>query len=468
MRIVFIFSLIISMLPLFVQADTWAQQQQIYNEISRRDNELFRLNEEMEDMQLDNKKRVDKLQDEVRRAKSYSNQNSFRDKIIQDTKESSNDALREWEQKKVIDEAVQQAIEKERERYVVQQEHDENSRYKRESTIQLDEEYFSGLEEKWKQSPLLAGLSDADIQNLISTHKNTTYRTIEDAFAGDTQAQVRLGEKYLSGEAVKQNDIEAAKWFQKAAERGNAQAQEYLGRLYALGRGVPENKEKSAHWYMKSAQQGWVEAQFVIASMYLLGEGLPQDDVACHEWLQKASERGHTASMYLLGISYGRGRGTPFNATEALFWLELSALRHPDYKGEADYKEVASTVLQQLTSEQIGVVKVRVADWEPMRTTEEQAEFDNGIQLQDNFIKTSLRNLSYSEQQATEILDAYKKALFPSGKNHRLVPKQINGIIELAKARVGQTNGTGATDPQADAIRIILNDFSNGFFQNDE
>jgi TPR repeat protein len=48
------------------------------------------------------------------------------------------------------------------------------------------------------------------------------------AKAGDPEAQVRLGMIYSYGRGVPKDDVEAVKWFRKAAEQGNANAKEWL------------------------------------------------------------------------------------------------------------------------------------------------------------------------------------------------------------------------------------------------
>jgi TPR repeat protein/CHAT domain-containing protein len=54
---------------------------------------------------------------------------------------------------------------------------------------------------------------------------------VEKAERGDAEAQFNLGLMYQKGEGVAQNDVEAAKWFRKAAEQGHAAASGSLGWL---------------------------------------------------------------------------------------------------------------------------------------------------------------------------------------------------------------------------------------------
>src|SRR5271167_901916 len=58
---------------------------------------------------------------------------------------------------------------------------------------------------------------------------------------GQPAAQVLLGEMYLAGRGVSQDDTLAAEWFRKAAVQDDADAQNNLGNMYSTGRGVPQD-----------------------------------------------------------------------------------------------------------------------------------------------------------------------------------------------------------------------------------
>ena len=77
----------------------------------------------------------------------------------------------------------------------------------------------------------------------------------KEADFGYTQAQFKLGLRYASGHAVRQNFFEAVKWYRKAAEQGHKKAQFELGLFYAAGRGVRQNYAEAIKWYRKSAEQ---------------------------------------------------------------------------------------------------------------------------------------------------------------------------------------------------------------------
>ncbi|HHF6577579.1 TPA: tetratricopeptide repeat protein [Haemophilus influenzae] len=75
---------------------------------------------------------------------------------------------------------------------------------------------------------------------------------------GNALAQLMLGNMYANGLGVKQDDVEAVKWYRKAAEQGDAKAQAMLGFLYFLGKGgVQVNKSLAKEWFGKACDNGY-------------------------------------------------------------------------------------------------------------------------------------------------------------------------------------------------------------------
>ena len=80
-------------------------------------------------------------------------------------------------------------------------------------------------------------------------------------------------------EGVQQDDVEAVKWYRKAAEQGDADAQVFLGLMYRNGKGVQQDYAEAVKWVRKAAEQGNAEAQFNLGVivMYRSGKGVQQD-----------------------------------------------------------------------------------------------------------------------------------------------------------------------------------------------
>jgi len=65
---------------------------------------------------------------------------------------------------------------------------------------------------------------------------------------GDAAAQFALGVRYEMGSGVQQDDQEAVRWFNKAAEQDDPGAQGALAAYYWAGRGIPADLAKAYFW----------------------------------------------------------------------------------------------------------------------------------------------------------------------------------------------------------------------------
>jgi TPR repeat protein len=76
------------------------------------------------------------------------------------------------------------------------------------------------------------------------------------AHGGEPRAQYDLGLMYDKGQGVPQNDAEAMRWYERAAEQGEPRAQYNLGLMHLNGQGVPPDVVKAYFWVSLSASQG--------------------------------------------------------------------------------------------------------------------------------------------------------------------------------------------------------------------
>ncbi len=76
---------------------------------------------------------------------------------------------------------------------------------------------------------------------------------MDEAGAGDPQAQLYVGEIYEKGLGVAPDYDLAAVWYKKAAEQGLAPAQVNLGNLYEKGLGVPKDPDTALAWYRRAS-----------------------------------------------------------------------------------------------------------------------------------------------------------------------------------------------------------------------
>ncbi len=69
------------------------------------------------------------------------------------------------------------------------------------------------------------------------------------------------------------------------AEAGDAGAQFNLGVMYANGEGVVKDQVQAVKWYRKAAEQGYADAQVNLGTAYWMGTGVPKDLVQAHVWI---------------------------------------------------------------------------------------------------------------------------------------------------------------------------------------
>ncbi len=139
------------------------------------------------------------------------------------------------------------------------------------------------------------GIADINIDNEEIT---TALEALNKAVEGTEPVYVasamnQIGAMYYSGEGVEQDYIEAAEWFEKAANLGDAAAMANIGWMYFNGEGVEQNYEKGFEWCNKSANLGNTTAMNYIGLMYYNGEGVEQDYEKALEWYEKSAELGN-------------------------------------------------------------------------------------------------------------------------------------------------------------------------------
>lgn len=124
---------------------------------------------------------------------------------------------------------------------------------------------------------------------------------LERAEKGDTVSQNHLGVTFSFMKDYKN----AAKWFQKAAQRGDVFAQYRLGYLYSEGLGLPQDHDKATAWFYEAAKKGDIKAQYQMGVAYYKGNGVSANTEKAIDWLMMAAEKGDkSAETYLKFISH--------------------------------------------------------------------------------------------------------------------------------------------------------------------
>ncbi|UCB55658.1 MAG: sel1 repeat family protein [Thiotrichales bacterium] len=150
------------------------------------------------------------------------------------------------------------------------------------------EEYVSKAEKAFDESDIVSAMS--------------YYRKA--AEAGYVPAQIRLA--YLLDKS--EENEEAVRWYQMAADTGDAEAEHGLAEMYAGGDGVAQDGSEAMRLFTSSASKGYTPAIRVMATAYEKGEmGVRVDYETAREWLEKGVQLNDRWSITRLAQAYARG-----------------------------------------------------------------------------------------------------------------------------------------------------------------
>ncbi len=155
------------------------------------------------------------------------------------------------------------------------------------------------------------------------------------------------------------------------AEQGDAAAQYGLGVMYERGQGVRQNDVEAVKWYRLAAKQGHAEAQSNLGVMYERGQGVMRDHAEAVKWFRLAAVQGNAEALSNLGYMYGHGRGVQQDYVLAHIWFTLAASRFPPGKDRDKAVEGRDALAERMTPAQIAEAQRLAREWKPLR---EQAD----------------------------------------------------------------------------------------------
>jgi TPR repeat protein len=170
----------------------------------------------------------------------------------------------------------------------------------------------------------------------------------------DTQAQVALGDSYLTGTGVKADPVQAAYWYRQAADQGDAAAQVRLGQLYEQGIGVEQNVNEALGWYTAAADQGDAADQANVGDFYESGPGIRSNKAAIH-YYRRAAAQGYRDAQADLGRMYEFGKGVAADPAQAYQWYARAAAQ-----GDAVSAKNRDRMRRQLSPAQIAEAERQV------------------------------------------------------------------------------------------------------------
>lgn len=139
---------------------------------------------------------------------------------------------------------------------------------------------------------------------------------------GSTSAMVELGVAYGNGSGVAQDETQARKLFERAAEAGNPRG---VSNLAALGGGSTSSDPARSRALLSKAAESNAEAQYQLGLMMEEGTGGAQDDAAARALFEKAAAQNHPAALERMGAFAQAGRGGPKDTNAAKAYYEKSA-----------------------------------------------------------------------------------------------------------------------------------------------
>ena len=164
------------------------------------------------------------------------------------------------------------------------------------------------------------------------------------ANTGNPVAETIIGLKYLDGQGIAADPVQALKWLQKAADAGQAVAQYRLGTMYERGQGVTANSASAAKWYQASANLGNRKAMHNLAVAFAEGSTGKKDMAESARWFSKAAALGLSDSQFNLAVLYERGDGVPQSLIDAFKWYSIAAAA-----GDAESKTRLAVLQTQLS-----------------------------------------------------------------------------------------------------------------------
>ncbi|MGA7279248.1 MAG: tetratricopeptide repeat protein [Desulfocapsaceae bacterium] len=137
---------------------------------------------------------------------------------------------------------------------------------------------------------LLCSAAHIDVAGAAPDSKYDHSRLIEDAAAGDVEAQYTLAHLYLKGRGGMARDVERAiGWLERAAASDHPDAALDLALIYLEDTAVRGNSARALAWLTRAADLGQPDAQYFLGLAYRASD--PTEAV---RWLKEAEAAGHT------------------------------------------------------------------------------------------------------------------------------------------------------------------------------
>ncbi|WP_243050071.1 tetratricopeptide repeat protein [Dyella sp. RRB7] len=178
---------------------------------------------------------------------------------------------------------------------------------------------------------------------------------------GSTKGMTLLAMANITGEMGLPKDQAAGEhWLLLAAQKGDPEAQVALGQIYITGMLGRTDTAAGIRWLQSAADQGSARAAGTLGYFYITGkQNVPQDVQRGVELARKALAGNDMMGHFAMGVAYATGAGVA--ADPARGWYELATAQRMDnqheLKSAVDYMSRAAT---QLSPERLKELRAKV------------------------------------------------------------------------------------------------------------
>ena len=170
-----------------------------------------------------------------------------------------------------------------------------------------------------------------DFEKLDIRFKNLPFDDAYKKIAESPAAMFELGKSCYDGYGRIFKWIDAARWFEKAAEKNHIDAIYYLGRCYDSSESLDPAYKKAFGCFKKAAEKGQVNAMYWLGRYYFWGYGVDRNESEGIEWYKKAADADNSDAMYALGDQYFR---CAESKSEGIEWYKKAAEKGSIYAKE--------------------------------------------------------------------------------------------------------------------------------------
>jgi hypothetical protein len=180
----------------------------------------------------------------------------------------------------------------------------------------------------------------------------------QSADQGNAEAEFALGQMYSRGGGAPRDLDDAMRWFQMANDpNSDGPPTDWT---VIQGYGIRQDQQQAAYWYQLAAEKGHAEAQYNLGRLYATGQGVPRDQEQALRWIRGAASQGYSPAQARFGIRYANGNGIAQDHRLAYFWLTLALLH-----GDKSVEKLRTAEAAKLSPEVVATTDQAAQNWKP-------------------------------------------------------------------------------------------------------